>query len=150
MDHGKCIHFNGIQNDLCKRGVAYKQFGANRPCVRFLHKSARGGTYLRPGEIPASSVPLFDESTGKACPFFEEPTAAQVQDDRREAEMALRKVEVAINVANKWRVKPKPDNNRYEVVECPVCKGNLSLAQSSYNGHCRGKCETDGCVEWME
>lgn len=24
MEHGKCIHFNGVLNDLCKRGVSYE------------------------------------------------------------------------------------------------------------------------------
>lgn len=37
-----------------------------------------------------------------------------------------------------------------EVVECPACKGRLHLSIAAYNGHVHGKCETDGCVAWME
>jgi len=56
----------------------------------------------------------------------------------------------ALALASEWRVKPKPAQNRQGVVVCPACKGKLRLTQSSHNGHVHGKCETDGCIEWME
>jgi len=62
----------------------------------------------------------------------------------------MAKALTAITVASKWRVKGKPATNRSEVVECPACKGRLHLSQAAYNGHVHGKCETDGCVSWME
>lgn len=62
----------------------------------------------------------------------------------------LDKAVAALNVASAWRVTPKPANDRHEVIECPVCKGRLHLSQSAYNGHVHGKCETEGCVSWME
>ena len=37
-----------------------------------------------------------------------------------------------------------------DMVECPVCKGKLHLSHAAVNGHVWGKCETAGCVEWME
>ena len=56
----------------------------------------------------------------------------------------------AIKEAYKWKVKPKPDQDRNEVIECPMCKGKLHMFQSSYNGHIHGKCETENCLFWME
>ena len=56
----------------------------------------------------------------------------------------------ALKVAWDWKVKPKPEQDRHDVIECPICKGKLHLSQSSYNGHCHGQCETEGCVQWME
>lgn len=150
VDHGSCIHFNGTQNKLCERGVAYEQFRPGLPCIQFLHKSARGGTYLKPGEVPATTKPFPGAQPKERCPFYEEPTDAQVQADREESEACLKKTFAAIAVASKWRVKPKPASDRREVVECPVCKGRLHLSQSSYNGHVHGKCETENCVSWME
>lgn len=64
--------------------------------------------------------------------------------------MDIEKFLVALKVAGEWKVKPKPKEDRREVVECPICKGRLHLSQSAYNGHCHGRCETDGCVSWME
>lgn len=148
--HGTCIHFNGVQNKLCTRGVAYSNWDGPMPCIQFMEKSARGGTYLRPGEQPAERKPLPGADKAKPCPFREDPTDEQVQADRAEADAAFKRTIAAIAVAGRWRVKPKPASDRHEVVECPVCKGRLHLSQSAYNGHVHGKCETEGCVSWME
>lgn len=48
-----------------------------------------------------------------------------------------------------WRAKWRGKSHR-EVVECPACKGRLHLSINAYNSHVHGRCETDGCVEWME
>lgn len=152
MNHGTCIYFNGIQNRLCKRGVSYEVNWPKgpKPCIKLIHKSASGGTYLKPGEAPAESIPFPGYDKAKPCPFYEDPTDKQVQDDREESELCFAKTAAAIKVASKWRVKPKPAADRYEVVECPVCKGRLHLSQSACNGHVHGHCETNGCVSWME
>lgn len=147
--HGTCKHFNGVQNETCSRGVSYRVNWPAQPipCIRLMHKSERGGTYLRPGEKPAETVEM---PAAKPCPFYEEPTDGEVQAEREEAEAELQKTFSAIAVAGKWRTKTKPPKDRREVVECPVCKGRLHLYQSSYNGHVHGQCETQGCVSWME
>ena len=148
--HGECVYSNGAQNKLCKRGVAYAQFQPGMPCIQLIHKSARGGTYLRPGEIPAETKPFPGAQPKERCPFYEEPTDEQVQADRADTEASMNKTLAAIKVASQWRVKPKPAQDRRGVVECPICNGKLHLSQSSYNGHVHGKCETADCVSWME
>jgi ssDNA-binding Zn-finger/Zn-ribbon topoisomerase 1 len=150
MKHGACIHHNGHQHKLCSRGVAYAQFYPGSPCIQTISKSARGGTYLRPGEIPAETKPFPGAQPPERCPFFQLPTDDQVQADRAETEVWLQRTEVALKVAAEWRVRPKPSQDRAEVVECPLCKGKLHLSQSSYNGHVHGACETPDCVRWME
>lgn len=62
----------------------------------------------------------------------------------------IREMTVVMPVVSKWRIQPKPAQDRREVMECPQCKGRLHLSQSSYNGHVHGRCETEGCVSWME
>ena len=37
-----------------------------------------------------------------------------------------------------------------ETVECPVCKGFLTMSISSYNWHVWGHCQTKDCLSWME
>ncbi len=149
MNHGTCKHFNGIQNKMCRRGVSYQVNFPKQPipCIRLLHKSARGGTYLRPGELPAETIEM---PSAKPCSFYEDPTSEEVQSDRENMERHLRNTDLALVFASAWRVKPKPITDRHEVVDCPVCNGRLHLFQSSYNGHVHGKCETEACVSWME
>lgn len=152
MNHGTCVHFNGVQNVLCKRGVSYQVNWPNgpKPCIKTLHKSANGGTYLAPGEQPSETKPFPGSDKAKPCPHYEEPTSEQVQADRKEMDANIERTLAAIRIASTWRVKPKPAADRNEMVECPVCKGHLHLSQSAYNGHVHGRCETSGCVSWME
>jgi hypothetical protein len=86
----------------------------------------------------------------KPCEHFKEPTADEIEQDQRETDACLARTLAAIKIAGEWRVKPKPEQDRRGTVECPICKGKLHLSQSSYNGHVHGKCETSGCVSWME
>lgn len=150
MNHGTCVHFNGVQNALCKRGVRYAQFDGPMPCIKFIEKSARGGTYLRAGEVAAERKPWPGAEKAKPCPFYEDPTDEAIQADRIESDASLERHFAALKVASTWRVKPKPAQDRRGVVECPICKGALHLSQSAYNGHVHGRCETPGCVSWME
>lgn len=63
-------------------------------------------------------------------------------------EKSMRMMTVVMPVVAEWR--KKLPIGKAEVIECPECKGRLHLSQSSYNGHVHGKCETPGCVAWME
>jgi hypothetical protein len=113
----------------CKAGVEYKRFGTNfkeRPCI--------DGHRLETNP----------------CPNWERPTVEAAEAANREMDAAVQRVFAGLEAAAKWRVKPKPKHDRSEVVECPVCKGRLHLSQAAYNGHVWGKCETKGCVSWME
>ncbi len=150
MTDGQCMHFNGMQHELCKRGVRYDRFKPGKPCIQLLHKSARGGTYLRAGEVPAETKPFPGAQAKECCPFYAELSAKEVQDERAASDAHLEKTIAAIKVAGAWRVRPKPAQDRSGTVECPVCKGKLHLSQSAYNGHVHGKCETADCVAWME
>ena len=167
MNHGTCIHFNGLgmigeeyRKHCCKAGVNYFSVfdGAKAgimlrmPCVEAREKSADGkpGTYFKAGQ---KTVLIPVDRQGHEviqCSLRIEPTAEQVQKDRDEAGQHWIKMVAALRIASAWKVKPKPDHDRSETVECPVCKGNLHLNQSSHNGHASGKCESSGCVEFME
>lgn len=148
MNYGTCIHFNGIQNAKCKAGLPYP--AGPIPCIKVIHKTANGGTYFLPGELPAKSEPFSGAAKALPCPLYLEPTDEQIQAHRVEQEADMNNAIVAMTVAGKWRVRPKPAQDRSEVVECPICKGRLHLSQSAYNGHVHGKCETADCVSWME
>jgi len=152
MNPGTCVHFNGVQNSLCKQGVSYElnwPSGAI-PCVRQIHKSKDGSTLLAPGEVPMTSEYVLGSRIARSCPRYKEPTAEQVALYRKESARALKKAEVASKVVEEWRLKEVPSVTRVECVECPVCKGALYLKQSAVTGGMSGICSTKGCVAWME
>lgn len=148
--HGRCKHFNGIQNKACAQGVRYEQFWPGMPCIQWIEESARGDTYLGPGEEPVARKPVPKAQPTDRCRFYAEPTDEEVQRYRQELEASMDGAEKAMEFAANWRVTPKPDHDRHEVVICPCCNCRLNLSQSAYNGHVHGRCETDGCVSWME
>jgi len=161
MNKGTCIHFTGLREreSCCKAGINYSEaFDINKPgilfrlpCIQYQTVAADGkSTYIKSGE-PSMRKEI--DRRGEAmspCTHFREPTSEEVEADRRESDAFMNRTIVALKVASKWRVKPNPAEDRRDVVECPICKGKLHLSQSAYNGHVHGKCETDGCVSWME
>ena len=108
------------------------------------------GTHFKPGQ---ETVLIPVDRRGETvipCPNRVEPTDEQVKQYREESERHWLKTVAALKVATAWKVRPKPDHDREEIVDCPICKGKLHLRQSSYNGHASAKCETADCVEFME
>ena len=164
MKHGTCIHFSGIlspkkEGRFCRAGVNYDNtFDAKKPgmflrmpCIEFYCGPEHGqGTYVKPGEKCIHKPVDRHAETVIPCPHRQEPTEEQVQANREESEKHLKQMVAGLHVASEWRIKPKPPQDRREVVECPICKGKLHLFQSSYNGHVHGKCETKDCLSWME
>lgn len=58
----------------------------------------------------------------------------------------------AVNAAHK-DAKAKgfgKNNGGVSEMTCPICGGLLRYSVAAYNGHIHGKCETEGCVQWME
>lgn len=163
MRHGTCIHFTGFgllgDEACCKAGVVYAQafdaktpgMALRMPCVDHQVRPAkRPGTLVKPGE-PYIRVEI--DRRGQAvvpCSRRIEPTDEQVAQAMAEDEAQLERAITAIRVAAAWRVRPKPAENRHEVVLCPVCKGRLHLTQFAINGHVHGQCETPKCVAFME
>lgn len=82
------------------------------------------------------------------CPKWTRRSLEHAEARADSIEKSMRQMEVVMPVVNAWRDK-KPFG-KSEVIECPECKGRLHLSQSSYNGHVRGQCETENCVNWIE
>lgn len=129
-----CIHFRDAgRHDTCEVGVPYDTFRdtpfATRPC--FLTET---------GESKPDAL---------VCDQLRRPTPEEIALhkewlDGRWAKMAT----VTVGIAP-WREAHK-GQSASEVVECPACKGRLHLSIAAYNGHVHGRCETEGCVSWME
>jgi hypothetical protein len=135
MRPGTCIHFTGIMEPCCKAGVNYDQLAGGPEFGRWLR-------------LPCVSGKDNKGVTPKACSKRLEPTPEQIAQSEAEWKAAQDRFRKVMPVVAEWRNKGA--KGKYEVIECPACGGKLHLQQSHYNGHVHGKCETDGCVSWME
>lgn len=119
------------QPNTCEAGVDYSIWHGvkfdRRPC--FL---ANGRS--RPGAVHCPQL---------RCPTKEEIRAHDGWVQQRMTQLGV----VMVGIAD-WRREHK-GRAHAEVVECPACKGQLSLTIAS-NGHVHGHCQTEGCVSWME
>jgi len=67
----------------------------------------------------------------------------------KESERFTQMIKLTFPIVSEMKAKYSKTGGS-EIIECPVCKGSLNVSISSYNGHCHGSCETDGCLRWME
>lgn len=161
MPRDTCIHFTGwpVVDDHpywppeCRAGVNYRQtFGQQPapllrlPCVtetkRYEHQA---------GKLVAVWVPM-DRRGREELPCSKRalPTEEDLANEEAENAAAVARVVRAIPIAEAWRARPRPPADRSEIIECPLCKGDLSMYQSAANGHVHMRCATPGCVRMIE
>ncbi len=132
LKQGKCKHFTGIRDAQCAAGVNYvlatKNFELSLPCM------------------PQTQ---HDKREPSMCESFCEPTADEIAKDRAELDAHMDKMRLVMEGIAPLRKEHK-GKGYAGIIECPACKGKLHLSISSYNGHAHGRCETSGCVNWME
>lgn len=132
MEH-MCRHNNGcLFNATCKAGVNYRQLVGGEDL----------GWVMR---IPCNTK----NKTGIECEKLELPSGEELVELERDYSRFIEMIKLADPIAVEMKVKYAEEGGQ-EVVECPVCKGRLYVSVSSYNGHCHGSCETDGCLHWRE
>jgi hypothetical protein len=135
-----CRYFNGIMNDKCAAGVAYDSVR----CVAASPAQTR---------LPCICIAQHGDQTvvqrKTACAKYE----AETDDDRAAEEKAHQE-----SMARFQKLRPLTDRIRREnkgkswrgVETCPICQGRIFLSIAGCNGHMHGRCETTGCVSWME
>lgn len=154
MQPGTCIHFNGLVNDKCRKDITYTD--AARPLNELERKNYESYGEYRGNErsfAVAKRIPCFDDNGAPACPFYEEPGKAQLEEHDRliaSAVMQLFTVRPLIEADIAARNKKKKDYRGS--IPCPICNdGKVAYSYAgSYNGHIHAQCTTDGCVAWME
>lgn len=113
---------------LCAAGVKYDDVhiaGSFHPCI--------GGHEL--------------ENAVGVCKLWARRTMEQAEARANAVEESDRRMRLVMPAIRDWRKKPW---GKAAVIDCPACKGRLHLSQAAYNGHVHGRCETAGCVNWME
>lgn len=129
-----CIHFNGVMNDCCDKSVNYQKLAGGDLAF---------GWMLR---IPCTGKTV---APVNECQHFQKPTTEQIAQEEADLQDRLARYEKVWPVVAKWR-KEAP-RGKQTVIDCPTgCGGKLHLMQARSNGHVHGKCDTEGCVSWME
>ena len=126
----RCSHFTGVQHDVCKAGITYAE--------------ARGS-----GKLPC----LQEYADGATCPKAAFPTYDEAKQEAAEEDTVWAKTSIAHKAAREDAKAKRFGKGQggADSVECPVCgTGRIYYRVAAYNGHMHAKCETDGCVSWME
>lgn len=134
MQFGHCKQYNGMvfHRDNCNAGVN----------VRALVGGEDFGWLKR--------IPCFTEHRSPVeCSLYEEPTQQEINAHEEEIDAAMQRMMLVLPVIREVKSAFKGKNWSGSRT-CPVCSGVLHLSISSCNGHVHGRCETSGCVHWME
>lgn len=140
MKEGNCIHWTGVQKEVCNKGVNYRELIGNEdngwalrlPCWQCTMKHAQDVVKV-------------------SCDQYQGVTKAMEKEDESETKEYMRKfTTLVLPIIRKFRGTGKPHVYKSEIVECPFCQGKLQLSQSAYNGHVHGRCDTPNCIHYME
>jgi hypothetical protein len=131
----RCRYFNGpVHNKECVANINYRNlvggpdFGwmSRMPCA---------------GDSPLRKDPV--AKCDKQSPFTLDESVAQ--------EKGLKERFAAITKAHQEiRKMAKEKNINGGWIHCPTCNKPLHFSIAKLNGHIWAKCETEGCIQWME
>jgi hypothetical protein len=138
MSAGRCVHFNGIANDVCEAGVKYTDVRAR-------------ADVSRPYSLPCLEKYNKD---GAKCDKCQMPTAEEVATEEAEWQKVFAGTQTARkaivdHLGGPWK-KGMPTVRG--CIDCPVCHkpDALRFSRAGYNGHIHAHCDTKDCVSWME
>ena len=130
---GRCKHFTGMMNKTCEAGVSYDTVKVQKP---------DGGRSF-------ACIEKYSHEPEATCDKRKWPTEEEVAAKIAEIDVRWKMMELAAPLIRKIKTEHK-GKSWGGAVDCPACKGALHMSHSSYNGHVHGRCETDGCLGWME
>lgn len=126
---GRCVHFTGVQRDICEAGVKYAD-------VR--------GTTTRPFGLPC----IQQYANGATCDKAKWPTREEAEAEEAEFEAAYARINACLKAIRVMHGKARGLSDQ---MPCPTgCGGTLRYSISAYNGHVHGQCSTEKCASWMQ
>jgi hypothetical protein len=122
----KCRHFNGIQNDNCKAGVAYKSL---------------------PERVFKDPFVCFGDVGG--CVKYE---ATGIEEVKKQDEEVSKMFNQAMIARKAIVTHTNGKRGVHGKINCPICNGleTLCFSVDGSNGHIHAACSTKDCVRWME
>jgi hypothetical protein len=141
IDSGQtCDHYNGVQ----MLGRSQKKCGAGiDPIYSFCDGNSFGWVNKAPCFSRNADAPI--------CPQAKFPTPSEIAE--REAKFNAY-LEDFMNWMPKARdaivALSKASKTNAGTIDCPKCKAELRWTLAPSNGHVHAKCQTEGCLQWME
>lgn len=143
---GWCIHY-GYKPGLgptCEAGCNPERFLAEAP------RDSAGKLILPLMQTqPCFLDGIKSKPDAAHCEKLRLPTPEEVALHEEWVRLRMEKHAIVATAVNPWR-KLHFGQRFAEVIECPACKGRLHLSIEGRKGHIHGRCETEGCVSWME
>ncbi len=121
---GKCVHFNGIQNESCKCGINYKQAFGERPIMKMPCVKDR-------------MKHLTDELI--ACNHLQFPTSEEVKKEIEDGDKHIKLLLAALSAVKK---NIKETREKRSSIKCPNGDHELSYTQAESNGHIWMACKS--------
>ena len=139
MRTGFCKHFRAMgEHKTCSAGVTYETLGGNLsmlwPC-------------FFKGEPPTDKSPLCSLALYPTAEERAAEEAEEAEDKRRFDGFVRARAAIVKACGGPWR-RGYPSQGG--VIDCPACLGALRYSRAGVNGHIHARCETVGCVAWME
>lgn len=137
-----CIHYTGIvcgnpREIRCRMSITYHSV---------VDVTTPGCLYRLP------CVDLEDRKghVKAECEHCHYPTPEEIAAEEAKDAAEWESMKKVLAVIGEWKVKGKPEHDRYGALECPKCGGVLRVRQVAYNGHTAAKCDTPHCFEMIE
>lgn len=121
---GKCVHFNGMQNESCKCGINYKQSFGERPVLKMPCIKDRM-SHLTDEIIP--------------CDKLEFPTQEEVE---RQIDSQTKGLKLTLSALSSVKQYIKKTGEKKATIKCPNGEHDLSYVQAESNGHIWMACKT--------
>ena len=143
MSPKTCHHWRGTIEKVCAAGVTFRPL-AGEPAEGW---AARLPCFGGEGPNKRSNGPI------GTCYQYRTSTPEEVEAEAEEVEameLSLLRHAAAGPLIQEIKSRYGPGEGGDGESECPACGGNLRWRIAAYNHHMHAKCDTDGCVAFME
>jgi len=160
MSPHTCVHYNGTSQTKCEAGVCYRDVTAKpeepgsayrKPCILWGHSPNSKN------RSPANEAYIkSQQELAPHCGKFRLPTALEIAADQAEASGHVERwkklaplIQAAKEEVKRLRAGDRNIQGKFQVIQCPVCSGSLTIRVAGHNLHSSGACEK-GCFCWLE
>ena len=147
MDKHTCIHSRArVCGDKCAMGIKYSSVTI-RPdepgaALREACRMPEGWSSPRMRELAKA------EERG-TCEHFRLPTNEELKEHEKEMSLLFTRLILASNLVAEKKAEIGKGKSWAGVMTCPNCGKGMSVSIAP-NGHAMVKCETSGCVNYIE
>lgn len=142
-----CLECESETSCIHRRGMGWHEDQAMQPCAAGVVLNELTGR--EPGCGLKKPCSWLDDGEPVECKHFQPTPIEQLIADDGEMDASLARFMLVGPLVRKIKEQHK-GKSWSGVEECPACKGELHISHAASNGHVHGRCDTEGCLSWME